>query len=139
MAVLLRLAVGFIHPLMGVLSPVIFGAAGYLAVLRFERLHRPLGSVWGGAGLGSLTGLLGALVLLVPQAFLLVAEGSEVLREQLLSQMRGLPGAAEVAKVFEDPKLFVLAVGFALVLEAAFLLAFASVGGAVAAKRAASR
>jgi hypothetical protein len=117
-------------PVVNVLSPVWWLVAGSCAVLLYRRLTGMSLSVKAGARLGSITGVLAFLSLVVIIALTLALTGNDLFKEVV----RQNPDASQV---LNNPPALAMAVGFALLILFAMVVGICAAGGALGARFAA--
>jgi hypothetical protein len=114
-------------PVVNVLSPIWWLVAGLCAVLLYRRLTGLSLSVKAGARLGSLTGVLAFLSLVVIIGLTLALTGNDVFKEVV----RQNPDASQV---FNNPPALAVAAALALVILFAMVVGICAVGGALGAR-----
>jgi hypothetical protein len=114
-------------PVVNVLSPVWWLVAGSCAVLLYRRLTGLSLSVGAGARLGSITGVLTFLSLVVIIALTLALTGNEFFQE-LVKQN------PDASQVLNNPRTLVLAAALALVILFAMVVGMCAAGGALGAR-----
>jgi hypothetical protein len=114
-------------PIVNFLSPVWWLVAGSCAVLLYRRLTGLSLSVKAGARLGSITGVLAFLSLVVIIALTLAFTGNELFQEMI----RQNPDASQV---LNNPPALVLASAMALVILFAMVVGMCTAGGALGAR-----
>ena len=135
LATVLRFVVGLLDPILGLLSFLIAGGAGFAAVREYERRCAARASTWLGCGLGALVGALCAVMSLAVQfGIVAMAGGIDGLIERIHRSADTLPWASEISGLLEDPVVVMVVLAFGWLLESLFLIAFSSVGGALGAK-----
>ena len=134
-AMLARLAMGMLSPLLGALSYAVAAGAGFVTVQRFERQHAAVSGSWHGFGIGALTGLLCFVPSIVLLGAALATQGRDAILAPIREQAESLPMGGEVSRLIEDPSVFAMVMALGLLVEAGLLAISAGVGGAVAAAR----
>jgi hypothetical protein len=114
-------------PVVNYLSPVWWLVAGSCAVLLYRRLTGLSLSVQAGARLGSITGVLAFLSLVVIIGLTFALAGNEVFQEMV----RQNPDASQV---LNNPATLVAAVALALVILFAMVVGICAAGGALGAR-----
>jgi hypothetical protein len=114
-------------PVVNVLSPVWWLVAGSCAVLLYRRLTGMSLSVKAGARLGSITGVLAFLSLVVIIALTLALTGNDLFQEMLKQN-------PDASQVLNNPPALVMAIGFALVILFAMVVGICAAGGALGAR-----
>jgi hypothetical protein len=114
-------------PIVNVLSPIWWLVAGSCAVLLYRRLTGLSLSVKAGARLGSLTGVLAFLSLVVIIALTLALTGNDLFQEMV----RQNPDASQV---LNNPPALAVAAGFALIILFAMVVGICAAGGALGAR-----
>jgi hypothetical protein len=102
-------------------------AAGWLAVLRYRRLTGYALSVKAGARLGSLTGILTFLSLLIMSTLSMAVVGKDVFQQKIKQD-------PQVAQAFNDPATLAVALLLALLLLFAIVVGTCAAGGALGAR-----
>jgi hypothetical protein len=114
-------------PVVNVLSPVWWLVAGLCAVLLYRRLTGLSLSVKAGARLGSITGVMAFLSLLVIIALTFALTGNELFQEMIKQN-------PDASQVLNNPPALVMAVGLALVILFAMVVGICAAGGALGAR-----
>jgi hypothetical protein len=114
-------------PVVNVLSPVWWLVAGSCAVLLYRRLTGLSLSVRAGARLGSITGVLAFLSLVVIIALTLALTGNQLFQEMLKQN-------PDASQVLNNPPALVLASAVALVILFAMVVGMCAAGGALGAR-----
>jgi len=114
-------------PVVNFLSPVWWLVAGSCAVLLYRRLTGLSLSVRAGARLGSITGVLAFLSLVVIIALTLALTGSELFQEMIKQN-------PDASQVLNNPPALVLASAMALVILFAMVVGMCAAGGALGAR-----
>lgn len=114
-------------PVVNFLSPVWWLVAGSCAVLLYRRLTGFSLSVRAGARLGSITGVLAFLSLVVIIALTLALTGNEVV-QQMLKQN------PDASQVLNNPQTLIIASALALVILFAMVVGMCAAGGALGAR-----
>ena len=102
-------------------------AAGWCAVLLYRRLTGYALSVKAGARLGSLTGILTFLSLLIMSTLTMAVMGKDVFQQQIKQD-------PQVAQALNDPATMVAAVLLALFILFAIVVGTCAAGGALGAR-----
>ncbi len=128
-AILMSLAVMFAGMIPGVqlLVPVWWLAAGWCAVLLYRRLTGLALSVRSGARLGSITGVLTFLGMLIVMALTMLAMGKDFVREMARQD-------PQITEVLNDPPALALALAVVLVFIFALVVGACAAGGALGAR-----
>src|SRR5665213_3906197 len=128
----MSLAVMFAGMIPGVqlLVPVWWLAGGWCAVLLYRRLTGLVLSVRAGARLGSITGVLTFLSMLIVMALTMLAMGKDFIRELTKQD-------PQISEVLKDPPTLVLALVVVLVFIFALVVGTCAAGGALGARYAA--
>ena len=114
-------------PVVNFLSPVWWLVAGSCAVLLYRRLTGLSLSVKAGARLGSITGVLAFLSLVVITALTLALTGNEFVQEMLKQN-------PDASQVLNNPQALVLASALALLILFALVVGMCTAGGALGAR-----
>jgi hypothetical protein len=114
-------------PVVNVLSPIWWLVAGLCAVLLYRRLTGLSLSVRAGARLGSLTGVLAFLSLVVIIALTLALTGNDLFQEMIKQN-------PDASQVLNNPPALVVAAAFALVILFAMVVGICAAGGALGAR-----
>lgn len=114
-------------PVVNVLSPIWWLVAGLGAVLLYRRLTGLSLSVKAGARLGSITGVLAFLSLVVIIALTLALTGNELFQEMLKQN-------PDASQVLNNPPALVMAAAVALVILFAMVVGMCAAGGALGAR-----
>jgi hypothetical protein len=114
-------------PVVNVLSPVWWLAAGLCAVLLYRRLTGLSLSVKAGARLGSITGVLAFLSLLVIIALTFALSGNDLFQEMIKQN-------PDASQVLNNPPALVMAAALALVILFAMVVGICAAGGALGAR-----
>jgi hypothetical protein len=114
-------------PVVNVLSPIWWLVAGLGAVLLYRRLTGLSLSVKAGARLGSITGVLAFLSLLVIIALTFALSGNELFQEMIKQN-------PDASQVFNNPPALVMAAAVALVILFAMVVGMCAAGGALGAR-----
>ncbi|HEY3825454.1 MAG TPA: hypothetical protein VGL82_12900 [Bryobacteraceae bacterium] len=114
-------------PVVNVLSPVWWLVAGLGAVLLYRRLTGLSLSVKAGARLGSLTGILAFLSLLIIMALTLTLTGNELFQEMIKQN-------PDASQVLNNPPALVIASVVALAILFAMVVGMCAAGGALGAR-----
>jgi len=114
-------------PFVNYLSPVWWLVAGSAAVTLYRRLTGMSLSVGAGARLGSITGVLAFLSLVVIIALTVAFAGKDLFQEMVKQN----PGASQV---IDNPTTLALAAAFALVILFAMVVGMCTAGGALGAR-----
>ena len=117
-------------PVVNVLSPVWWLVAGLCAVLLYRRLTGLSLSVMAGARLGSITGVLAFLSLVVIISLTLALTGNELFQEMIKQN-------PDASQVLNNPPALALAAALALVILFAMVVGMCAAGGALGARFAA--
>jgi hypothetical protein len=128
-AILVSLGVMLVAMIPGVqlLVPVWGLAAGWCAVLLYRRLTGFALSVRAGAQLGSITGVLTFVSLLIIMALTILAMGKDFSKEVIRQD-------PQITEVLNDPPALAVAVVVALVLIFGLVVGTCAAGGALGAK-----
>jgi hypothetical protein len=114
-------------PVVNVLSPVWWLVAGSGAVLLYRRLTGLSLSVSAGARLGSLTGVLAFLSLVIIIGLTLAFTGNEFVQEMVKQN-------PDASQVLNNPPALALATALALVILFAMVVGMCAAGGALGAR-----
>jgi hypothetical protein len=114
-------------PVVNFLCPVWWLVAGLCAVLLYRRLTGSSLSVKAGARLGSITGVLGFLSLVVIIALTFALTGNELFQEMIKQN-------PDASQVLNNPPALVMAAGLALVILFAMVVGICAAGGALGAR-----
>ncbi len=114
-------------PVVNFLCPVWWLVAGLCAVLLYRRLTGLSLSVKAGARLGSITGVLGFLSLVVIIALTFALTGNELFQEMIKQN-------PDASQVLNNPPALVMAAGLALVILFAMVVGICAAGGALGAR-----
>ena len=114
-------------PVLYVLSPVWWLVAGLCGVLLYRRLTGVSLSVRAGARLGSITGVLAFLSLVVIIALTMAFTGNELFQEMIKQN-------PDASQVLNNPPALVLASAMALVILFAMVVGMCAAGGALGAR-----
>jgi hypothetical protein len=114
-------------PVVNVLSPIWWLVAGSCAVLLYRRLTGLSLSVKAGARLGSITGVLAFLSLVVIIALTVAFAGNDLFQEMIKQN-------PEASQVLNNPPALVMAVALALVILFAMVVGMCAAGGALGAR-----
>jgi hypothetical protein len=114
-------------PVVNVLSPVWWLVAGLCAVLLYRRLTGLSLSVKAGARLGSITGVLAFLSLLVIIALTFALTGNELFQEMIKQN-------PDASQVLNNPPALAMAAALALVILFAMVVGICAAGGALGAR-----
>jgi hypothetical protein len=114
-------------PVVNFLSPIWWLAAGSCAVLLYRRLTGLVLSVKAGARLGSITGVLAFLSLVVIIALTFALTGNELFQEMIKQN-------PDASQVLNNPPALVMAAGLALVILFAMVVGICAAGGALGAR-----
>lgn len=114
-------------PVVNVLFPIWWLAAGLCAVLLYRRLTGLSLSVKAGARLGSITGVLAFLSLVIIIGLTLALTGNELF-QQMIKQN------PDASQVLNNPPALVMAAGLALVILFAMVVGICAAGGALGAR-----
>jgi len=114
-------------PVVNVLSPIWWLVAGLCAVLLYRRLTGLSLSVKAGARLGSITGVLAFLSLVVIIALTLALTGNELFQEMIKQN-------PDASQVLNNPPALVMAAAVALVILFAMVVGMCAAGGALGAR-----
>lgn len=114
-------------PIVNFLSPVWWLVAGSCAVLLYRRLTGMSLTVRAGARLGSITGVLAFVSLVVIIALTLAFTGNEFFQEMVKQN-------PDASQVLNNPPALALAAVFALVILFAMVVGMCTAGGALGAR-----
>jgi hypothetical protein len=114
-------------PVVNVLSPVWWLVAGSCAVLLYRRLTGLSLSVGAGARLGSITGVLAFLSLVVIFALTFAFAGKELFQDMIKQN-------PDASQVLNNPTTLVIASALALVILFAMVVGMCTAGGALGAR-----
>jgi hypothetical protein len=114
-------------PVVNFLCPVWWLVAGLGAVLLYRRLTGLSLSVKAGARLGSITGVLAFLSLVIIIALTFALTGSELFQEMIKQN-------PDASQVLNNPPALVMAAGLALVILFAMVVGICAAGGALGAR-----
>jgi hypothetical protein len=114
-------------PVVNVLSPIWWLVAGLGAVLLYRRLTGLSLSVKAGARLGSITGVLAFLSLVVIIGLTLALTGNELFKEVIKQN-------PDASQVLNNPPALVMAAAVALVILFAMVVGMCAAGGALGAR-----
>jgi hypothetical protein len=114
-------------PVVNVLSPIWWLVAGSCAVLRYRRLTGLSLSVSAGARLGSITGVLAFLSLVIIIGLTLAFTGNEFVQAMLKQN-------PDASQVLNNPPALALAAALALVILFAMVVGMCAAGGALGAR-----
>ena len=114
-------------PFANMFSPIWWLGAGLNAVLLYRRLTGVSLSVSAGARLGSITGILAFLSLLVIVALTVAVSGKELFQEMLKQN-------PDASKVLENPPAMVFAVALTVLLFFGMVVGICAAGGALGAR-----
>jgi len=114
-------------PVVNVLSPIWWLGAGLCAVLLYRRLTGLSLSVKAGARLGSITGVLAFVSLLVIIALTFALSGNDLFQEMIKQN-------PDASQVLNNPPALVMASALALVILFAMVVGICAAGGALGAR-----
>lgn len=114
-------------PVVNMLSPIWWLVAGLCAVLLYRRLTGLSLSVKAGARLGSITGVLAFLSLVIMIALTLAISGSDLFQEMIKQN-------PDASQVLNNPTTLAMATLLALVFLFAMVVGTCAVGGALGAR-----
>lgn len=114
-------------PFVNYLSPVWWMVAGSSAVMLYRRLTGMSLSVGAGARLGSITGVLAFLSLVVIIALTFTFAGHDLFQEMLKQN-------PDASQVLNNPPMLAMAAGLALVILFAMVVGMCTAGGALGAR-----
>jgi hypothetical protein len=114
-------------PVVNVLSPIWWLAAGLCAVLLYRRMTGLSLSVQAGARLGSITGVLAFVSLLVIIALTFALSGNDLFQEMIKQN-------PDASQVLNNPPALVMASAVALVILFAMVVGICAAGGALGAR-----
>jgi hypothetical protein len=114
-------------PFVNYLSPIWWLVAGSAAVMLYRRLTGLSLSVGAGARLGSITGVLAFLSLVVIIALTFAFAGNDLFQEMVKQN-------PEASQVINNPTMLAFAAGLALVILFAMVVGMCTAGGAIGAR-----
>jgi len=134
-ATLVRFALQLMNPILGLLSLLVIGSAGYYAVRIYESRNATRLTTSLGCGLGALTGMNCGLVSLAFETTLLAAAGGvDAFIERIHRAVDTQPWASQLSDLIADPTFMLMAFAIGRFIEVLFFVAFATAGGLIAAR-----